>query len=120
MGLFDRFKQKPVDTHKHEPVDIPEKIERGGRTYERKSFFDDVELEAVTDYEFLENHDPITFTEDGRTIHAFFDEAIDVGIVTNPLVTEKIREYLESGEPYLCSIRTRNMTLRIGFYEPEG
>ena len=120
MGLFDKFKKKPVDTHDHEPLMIDDEIERGGRTYVRKDFFDDVELEAVTDYEFLENHDPITFIEDGRTIHAFFDGAIDVGIVTNPLVVEKIHEYLESGKPYLCSIRTRNMTLRVGFYEEIG
>lgn len=120
MGLFDKFKKKPVDTHKHVPVMIDEEIERDGKTYVRKAFFDDVELEAVTDYEFLENHDPITFKEDGRTVHAFFDDAIDVGIVTNPLVVEKIHEYLESGKPYLCSVRVRNMTLRAGFYEEIG
>ena len=120
MGLFDKFKKKPEDTQKHAPVDIPEELIVGGKKYERKYFFDDIELEAVTDYEFLENHDRIEFKEDGRTIHAFFDDAIDVGIVTNPLVVEKVNEYLASGEPYICSVRPRNMTLRAGFYVPKA
>ena len=117
MGLFDKLKRKPADTHLHPTTSIPERVDNGGKTYIQQYYHYGIDLDHHTDYEYLIDGDEISFKEEGGEVHAYFDDSVDVGIVRDKNIIKRIYDFAGRGDPYISNYCPSSKTIRIGFYK---